>query len=207
MPLTIFNGPIIQAGESLSSGIDCSAGPIVKITMPGNWVGAAPLTFQTSSDGVMYNDIFNPDGTELKFAVIAGTGVIGMRLTTGFINSDRAPASSQWCSRNYENSRWQLMCRGARGRQRIAGTAAGSICTVIGAGTGNPGRFRCPSYVDHQQHFCASVSATTAAPAFCAGSRDLEGISGRTKVGRVWNANNAGRQAGNIKASGHRRVR
>jgi len=85
MPLQILNGPIIDAGESLSSGIDCSAGPIVKITMPGNWVGAAPLTFQTSRDGVMYNDIFNPDGTELKFAVIAGTGVIGMRLTTGFV--------------------------------------------------------------------------------------------------------------------------
>ena len=85
MPLTIINGPIIQAGESLSSGIDCSAGAIVKITMPGNWNGAAPLTFQTSSDGVMYNDIFNPDGTELMFTVIAGTGVIGMRLTTGFV--------------------------------------------------------------------------------------------------------------------------
>ena len=85
MPLTIINGPIIDAGESLSSGIDCSAGPIVKITMPGNWNGAAPLTFQTSSDGIMYNDIFEPDGSELQFTVIAGTGVIGMRLNTGFI--------------------------------------------------------------------------------------------------------------------------
>ena len=47
MPLTILNGPIIQAGESLSAGIDCSAGPIVKITMPGNFVGDT-ITFQTS---------------------------------------------------------------------------------------------------------------------------------------------------------------
>ena len=84
MPLTILNGPIIQAGDSLSAGIDCSAGPIVKITMPGNFVGDT-ITFQTSSDGVMYNDIFQPDGSELMFRVIAGTGIIGMRLTTGFV--------------------------------------------------------------------------------------------------------------------------
>jgi len=84
MPLTIINGPIIDAGESLSVGIDCSAGPIVKITMPGNFVGDT-ITFQTSSDGVMYNDIFQPDGSELMFRVIAGTGIIGMRLSTGFV--------------------------------------------------------------------------------------------------------------------------
>jgi hypothetical protein len=52
--------------------------------MPGNWV-SADLTFQTSSDGIMYNDIFQPDGTELMFRVIAGTGIIGMRLSTGFV--------------------------------------------------------------------------------------------------------------------------
>jgi len=84
MPLQILNGPIIDAGESLSAGIDCSAGPIVKITMPGNFVGDT-ITFQTSSDGIMYNDIFQPDGTELMFRVIAGTGIIGMRLSTGFV--------------------------------------------------------------------------------------------------------------------------
>lgn len=84
MPLTIINGPVIAAGESLSAGIDCSAGPIVKITMPGNFVGDT-ITFQTSSDGIMYNDIFEPDGTELTFRVIAGTGIIGMRLNTGFV--------------------------------------------------------------------------------------------------------------------------
>jgi hypothetical protein len=85
MPLVIINGPIIQAGESLSSGIDCSAGAIVKITMPGNWVGAAPLTFATSSDGLMFNDMFMPDGHELTYTVVAGTGIFVPRLTTGFI--------------------------------------------------------------------------------------------------------------------------
>ena len=84
MPLTIINGPIIDAGDSLSAGIDCSAGPIVKITLPGNFVGDT-ISFQTSSDGIMYNDIFQPDGSELTFRVIAGTGIIGMRLNTGFV--------------------------------------------------------------------------------------------------------------------------
>jgi hypothetical protein len=85
MPLVIINGPIIQAGESLSSGIDCSAGAIVKITMPGNWNGAAALTFMTSSDGLMFNDMFMPDGHELTYTVIAGTGIFVPRLTTGFV--------------------------------------------------------------------------------------------------------------------------
>jgi hypothetical protein len=84
MPLTIINGPIIQAGESLSDGVDCSAGALVKITMPGNWVDAV-LTFQTSSDGIMYNDMFMPNGTELTYTVIAGTGIFVPRLTTGFL--------------------------------------------------------------------------------------------------------------------------
>ena len=84
MPLQILNGPIIQAGESLSDGVDCSAGAIVKITMPGNWVDAV-LTFQTSSDGIMWNDVFDTNGVEVTYTVIAGTGVLGMRLSTGFV--------------------------------------------------------------------------------------------------------------------------
>jgi len=85
MPLVIVNGPIIQAGQSLSDGVDCSAGAVVKLTMPGAWVGAAPLSFQTSSDGIMYNDMFMPDGHELIYTVVAGTGIFVPRLTTGFL--------------------------------------------------------------------------------------------------------------------------
>src|SRR6185369_6203363 len=90
MPLTIL--PVfIQAGQSLSDPVDCSAGPIIKITQPGAWTidaptgGPAALTFQTSSDGIMFNDVFDPAGNELSYVVIAGTGVIGMRLTTGWV--------------------------------------------------------------------------------------------------------------------------
>jgi hypothetical protein len=83
MPLVIL--PVfIQAGQSLSNPVDCSEGPIVKITMPGGWV-SADLSFQTSSDGAMFNDMFMPDGTELVFTVIAGTGIFVPRLTTGWV--------------------------------------------------------------------------------------------------------------------------
>jgi hypothetical protein len=83
MPLTIL--PLfIQAGQSLSDPVDCSAGPIVKLTMPGNFVGDT-ISFQTSSDGLMYNDMFMPAGNELIYTVIAGTGIFVPRLTTGFL--------------------------------------------------------------------------------------------------------------------------
>jgi hypothetical protein len=52
MPLQVLNGPFIRAGQSLSEGLDCSAGEIVRITMPGDWTPAA-LSFQFSTDGAM----------------------------------------------------------------------------------------------------------------------------------------------------------
>jgi hypothetical protein len=83
MPLTIL--PLfIQAGQSLGDPVDCSAGPIVKLTLPGNFVGDK-ISFQTSSDGLMFNDMFMPDGHELVYTVIAGTGIFVPRLTTGFV--------------------------------------------------------------------------------------------------------------------------
>jgi hypothetical protein len=58
MPLTIVDGPIIPQGESLSPlGVDCSAGKIVRITAPFDWT-PANLTFQISSDGGGYNDLY-----------------------------------------------------------------------------------------------------------------------------------------------------
>jgi hypothetical protein len=84
MPIQIINGPIIAAGQSLSDALDCSAGQLIKITMPGNWV-PAELTFQTSSDGVLYNDIFERDGSEVMCSVHPGTAIIGLPLMVGWI--------------------------------------------------------------------------------------------------------------------------
>ena len=64
--------------------LDCSAGRIIKITMPGDWT-FADIKFQTSSDGVGFNDIMRPDGREVMCTVFEGTAIIGMELVTGFI--------------------------------------------------------------------------------------------------------------------------
>jgi hypothetical protein len=64
MPVTIINGPVIAAGESLSSGVDCSAGRIIRITTPAGWTGAN-ISFQVSSDGLGYEDLFTAAGNEV----------------------------------------------------------------------------------------------------------------------------------------------
>ena len=69
MTLEILNGPVIEAGESLSDGIDCTGGDIVRITMPSTkWTGAN-LTFQISSDGNGYNDLYTARGEELTITM------------------------------------------------------------------------------------------------------------------------------------------
>jgi hypothetical protein len=75
MALQVLNGPVIEAGQSLSSGLDCTAGTIVRLTMPAVWSGAN-LSFQISSDGQGYNDLFAIDGKEIVIPVVAGTAVV-----------------------------------------------------------------------------------------------------------------------------------
>ncbi len=78
MPLQIINGPIIRAGESVSDPIDTGEeGSMVRLTMPGHWGGgAAPLTFQISSDGELFNDLYDHQGHEITIPVSIGAGVI-----------------------------------------------------------------------------------------------------------------------------------
>ena len=74
MPLTVLNGPIIQAGESLSNSVDCTAGTIVRLTMPASW-GGGNITFAISSDDGGYNDLFDPDGREFTMVVTPGAAI------------------------------------------------------------------------------------------------------------------------------------
>jgi hypothetical protein len=84
MAIVILEGPKILAGESLSNGLDCSAGTIFKLTMPFTWTHA-DITFQTSSDGNGYNDILHTNGLEISSAVYPNTAVIGLGLVRGFL--------------------------------------------------------------------------------------------------------------------------
>jgi hypothetical protein len=91
MPLVIIDGPTILAGESLSDGVDCSAGTIVRITVPQEYDdGDMPnqMSFQVSSDGIGYNDMFDDEGHEIVVVARANQGIVIDRTwarTVGFI--------------------------------------------------------------------------------------------------------------------------
>ena len=74
--LKMLEGPFIGEGESLSSPIDCSGGQLVRITMPENWT-EAPLTFEFSTDGTYFNDMFDLKGFAVTVEIVVpGSGVI-----------------------------------------------------------------------------------------------------------------------------------
>ena len=76
MPLQVLNGPTIASRQALSNGLNCSAGRVVRITMPAAWT-PAPLTCQISSDNVFYNDLVGLDGYEVQFTnVVPGSAVV-----------------------------------------------------------------------------------------------------------------------------------
>jgi hypothetical protein len=72
--LQVIDGPTIARGESLSDGIDCSAGTIVRITVPQEFT-EANLTFQTSSDGNLYNDLYDDAGDEVMISALPDTTI------------------------------------------------------------------------------------------------------------------------------------
>jgi hypothetical protein len=75
MSLEIIDGPTIAAEESLSDGVDCSAGEIVRITVPQEFT-EANLTFQVSSNGEFYNDLVDDRGDEITITARPDTGIV-----------------------------------------------------------------------------------------------------------------------------------
>ena len=65
IPVTVANG------TSLSASVDLRFAAVAGIYMSAAWTSAF-LTFQASSDGLTFSDIFNNDGTEYKLTVAAG---------------------------------------------------------------------------------------------------------------------------------------
>lgn len=75
MSITIVDGPTILLGESLSDEADCSAGNIVRITVPQEFT-TANLTFQVSSDGNLFNDLFDSNGGEVTVVAKPNTSIL-----------------------------------------------------------------------------------------------------------------------------------
>jgi hypothetical protein len=75
MSLTVINGPAIAAGESLSDGVDLGGGQLVRITAAREWNGRN-ISFQISSDGNEYNDLYTADGNEVVIPCGAGRAIV-----------------------------------------------------------------------------------------------------------------------------------
>ena len=75
MSLQVVDGPTIPLNESLSDGVDCSGGTIVRITVPQEFT-PANLTFQVSSDGNLFNDLYDSEGKEVTLVVQPDSTVI-----------------------------------------------------------------------------------------------------------------------------------
>jgi hypothetical protein len=79
----VIQGPTIAAGSAVSDVVLLD-GQLVRITMPAAWSsdpekgGAAPLTVQSSPDGLSFNDLFFPDGQEVKITVLAPSVAIAV---------------------------------------------------------------------------------------------------------------------------------
>ena len=93
MPLTTYSLEI-PAGTSISEGLQCLSGKIVRIGMPDDWT-AAPLTFRVSPNGVNYFDLFHTQvtiGAFNPFEVIVPTviphSMLSLPPDTGVSSSD-----------------------------------------------------------------------------------------------------------------------
>ncbi|WP_028164111.1 hypothetical protein [Bradyrhizobium elkanii] len=75
MALQVLNGPFIQPGESLSDAHDCTAGSIIRLTMPGVWT-PANISFQISTDGALFNDLVDFDGDYVQVPIVAGSALV-----------------------------------------------------------------------------------------------------------------------------------
>jgi hypothetical protein len=79
MAVNVVNGPVIAAGESLSSVLDLSSAPnaVTKIIFPDAWsqdprLMLHSISFQWSPDGIAFYDLYNITGDELLVKVVTG---------------------------------------------------------------------------------------------------------------------------------------
>ena len=78
----VGQGPLLQrrtasitSGQSLSASVDIKDQPIVAIQMPSTWT-TANLTFQGSSDGTNFFNVYNMEGDEFTVTVAASRYVV-----------------------------------------------------------------------------------------------------------------------------------
>lgn len=65
----------IANGQSLSNAVDIGNKTLLGIVIPSSWT-AANLTFQVSTDGITYNDVYDNLGTEKNVTAAASRYII-----------------------------------------------------------------------------------------------------------------------------------
>ncbi len=84
--ITVLTGPVIAAGESISSAVDVTKGVLASICTPMTWGPArTQLTFLYSADGIAYSDMFDADGREVSVFVQRGTAIVGIKPVSGWV--------------------------------------------------------------------------------------------------------------------------
>jgi hypothetical protein len=73
-PVTISNGTSLSAAVDLETTAGIGA-RLARIDMPAAWT-AANLTFQASTDGVTYNNLFDSSGGEYTVTAAANAAII-----------------------------------------------------------------------------------------------------------------------------------
>jgi hypothetical protein len=70
MPTYIENATI-SSGAATSSALNMKNKVLMALKTPSTWT-TADITFQVSIDGTNYNDLYDSDGEEVTFTVVAG---------------------------------------------------------------------------------------------------------------------------------------
>jgi hypothetical protein len=75
MPFAVVDGPTIKKGQSLSDGANCSAGSILRITVPQEYT-EANMTFQVSTDGNFFNDLHDAEGNVIEIVAKPDSSIV-----------------------------------------------------------------------------------------------------------------------------------
>ena len=76
MPLVVIDGPSIEQGEALSSVANASQGETIRMTIAPNWPPKRVITFQISTDGEVFNDLYDADGHEVSVYGVPGAACV-----------------------------------------------------------------------------------------------------------------------------------
>jgi hypothetical protein len=75
MPFAVVDGPTIKKGQSLSDGANCSAGSILRITVPQEYT-QANMTFMVSTDGKFFNDLYDAEGNVIEIVANPDSSIV-----------------------------------------------------------------------------------------------------------------------------------